>query len=142
MTGALTRLKHRAPRGDERGAISLFVAVAAASLILIVGLVVDGGGKLRALNHAEASAQEAARTGAQAVNAGMAISGGGIRLDKNAAQAAASKYLSQAGVSGTVGWADDRTIVVSVTEHYSPVFLPGSWSVTGHGQAKLIVQGG
>ncbi len=136
------RPRPRPARDGERGSISLFVAVAAVSILLVVGLVVDGAGKLRALNHAQASAQEAARTGAQAVNAGQAIAGNGITLDRNAAQNAASAYLRQAGVTGTVSWTGNGSIVVDVTERYTPFFLPGDMTVTGHGSATLIVQGG
>ncbi|MFJ9461033.1 pilus assembly protein TadG-related protein [Kitasatospora sp. NPDC101447] len=136
-----TRLSRRRARGD-RGSISLFVAVAAAALMLLIALVIDGAGKLRALNHAESSAQEAARTGAQAVNAGQAISGGGITIDRNAAQNAAVAYLRSAGVTGTVSWGGDGSIIVTVTETYTPYFWPGDMTVTGRGSAALIVQGG
>ncbi|MDH6130507.1 pilus assembly protein TadG-related protein [Kitasatospora sp. GP82] len=141
MTGAIARL--RARRGHpEEGSITLFVAVAMVCVFLVIALVVDGGGKLRALNHAQASAQEAARAGADTVNTGQAISGDGITIDREAAQRAATAYLAHAGVTGTVSWGGDGSIVVDVTEIYTPVSWPGTAAVTGHASAKLIVQGG
>ncbi|MER5352603.1 hypothetical protein ABT093_20000 [Kitasatospora sp. NPDC002551] len=134
----ILRARHR--RGDK-GALSLFVAVAAASLFLVVAFVYDGSLKLSALNHAESAAQEAARAGAQSVNPGRVIAGEGITIDRNAAQAAALAYLKSAGTSGTVSWSGD-SIVVSVTETYSPVLWPSSSTVTGRGSATMIVQGG
>lgn len=132
----------RSGQARDRGSVSLFVAVCAVTILMVLALVVDGGGRLRALNHAEATAQEAARTGAQAVDAGQAISGDGIRLDRAAAEAAARRYLAQAGVDGDVAWSDDLTLAVTVRETYTPVLLPGQATLTGHGSASLIVRGG
>ncbi|WP_063749032.1 pilus assembly protein TadG-related protein [Streptomyces sp. NRRL B-24484] len=146
MTGATARLRARitarlTARPDE-GAITLFVAVAIVSVFAVIALIVDGGGKLRALNHAQAAAQEAARSGANSVNVGRAISGDGITVDREAAQRAAYAYLSQAKATGTVSWAGDGSIVVDVTETYHPIFWPGTPAVTGHASATLHVQGG
>ncbi|WP_153470657.1 pilus assembly protein TadG-related protein [Streptomyces kaniharaensis] len=135
-------LRSRRRARSDRGSISLFVAVSAATIMLLIAFVIDGAGKLRSLNHAESAAQEAARTGAQAVNAGQAISGGGITIDRNAAQNAALSYLRSAGATGTVTWGAGGSINVAVTETYHPYFWPGDMTVTGHGSATLIVQGG
>ena len=40
-------------RDDDRGAIALFVVVFTLALLAAVGLVVDGGGKVRALQRAD-----------------------------------------------------------------------------------------
>jgi hypothetical protein len=129
-------------RRDD-GSMSLFVLVTVVGLFAVAALVVDGGGKLRALNNAEGVANEAARAGGQAVDAGKAISGEGITVDRNAAVAAARSYLAQAGVSGTVRVsADGASLQVTVIENYSPLFLPGgNWSVTGKGNADLVYRG-
>lgn len=47
-------------RGD-RGGIAVFVAICTVVLLAIAGLVLDGGGKLRATERADALALEAAR---------------------------------------------------------------------------------
>jgi hypothetical protein len=127
----------------ERGSVSLFVVGAIVAVFAILALVVDGAGQLSALNKAQATAQEAARAGADTVNASQAISGQGIAIDRNAAQAAATAYLAQAGMSGTVSWAADGSIVVDTTQTYTPVLWPtGPHTVTGHASAQLVVQGG
>ncbi|MFD8882100.1 hypothetical protein ACFV0H_06200 [Streptomyces erythrochromogenes] len=139
---ALTPRIRRALR-DDRGAMSLFVLVTIVALFLVAALVYDGAGKLRALTHAEGVAHEAARAGGQAIDAGKAISGGGVSVDRNAAVAAARTYLSREGVSGTVTVSEDGgSLQVTVTESYHALFLGGaSGSVTGHGSANLVYRG-
>ncbi|WP_328373185.1 hypothetical protein OG800_49835 (plasmid) [Streptomyces sp. NBC_00445] len=120
--------------------MSLLVLGTVVGLFAIAALVIDGGGKLRTLNHAEAVANEAARAGGQAIDAGKAISGEGITVDRNAAVAAARAYLARAGVSGSVQISDDgAALMVTVHEAYTPVFLLG-WdgTVTGTGSADLV----
>lgn len=132
----------RALRAD-RGSMSLFALVTIVALLAIAALVIDGGGKLRARTHAEGVASEAARAGGQAIDAGKAISGQGISVDRNAAMAAARTYLRRAGATGSVQIGEDgQSLEVTVTETYDPLFLGGgNWSVTGHGSADLVYQG-
>jgi hypothetical protein len=132
----------RALRND-RGSMSVFVLVTVVALFAVAALVYDGAGRLRALTHAEGVAQEAARAGGQAVDAGKAISGGGVTVDRNAAVAAARTYLSRENVSGSVSVSEDGgSLEVTVTESYHAVFLGGaSGSVTGHGSANLVYRG-
>ncbi|MFD0437266.1 pilus assembly protein TadG-related protein [Streptomyces chartreusis] len=139
---ALTRRIRRALSND-RGSMSLFVLVTVVALFLVAALVYDGAGKLRALTRAEGVAHEAARAGGQAVDAGKAISGGGVSVDRNAAVAAARTYLNREGVSGTVSVSEDGgSLEVTVTESYHALFLAGaSGSVTGHGSANLVYRG-
>ncbi|MEU6346246.1 hypothetical protein ABZ883_35445 [Streptomyces sp. NPDC046977] len=132
----------RPARGD-RGGVAVFVAICTMALLAIAGLVLDGGGKLRATERADALAVEAARAGGQALDPAGAITGTVIRVDPAAAQAAATEYLRQAGVHGTVTLSPDRsqlTVVVDTT--YATRFLPvigiASMDVTGHGTATLL----
>ncbi|MFD6967199.1 pilus assembly protein TadG-related protein [Streptomyces sp. NPDC059949] len=142
MKPALAERVRRACLSD-RGSMSLFVLVTIVALLAVAALVVDGGGKLRARTHAEGVAHEAARAGGQAIDAGKAIAGGGVSVDRNAAVAAARSYLSSAGVSGTVNVSEDGgSLQVTVNENYQPLFLgSGSWSVTGQGRASLVYRG-
>ncbi|MGW7196204.1 TadE/TadG family type IV pilus assembly protein [Streptomyces chryseus] len=135
-------LSQRWWRRDE-GSMTLYVLVTIVALFAIAGLVIDGGGKLRARTHAEGVAHEAARAGGQAIDAGKAIAGDGITVDRNAALAAAHTYLTRAGVQGTVRVSEDgATLEVTVSETYDPVFLTGGgWSVTGRGSADLVYRG-
>jgi Flp pilus assembly protein TadG len=134
------RLTHL--RRDD-GGIAVYTAIVSIVLLGIIGLVLDGGGKMRATERADSLAMEAARSAGQALDPAAAITGTDYRVDPQAAQAAAYAYLHQAGVSGTVSISADRTtITVTVSETYSTKFLPvvgiGSMPVTGHGTAKLL----
>ncbi|MEU0186731.1 hypothetical protein ABZ312_37105 [Streptomyces sp. NPDC006207] len=129
-------------RGD-RGGIAVFVAICTVAQLAIAGLVLDGGGKLRATERADALALEAARAGGQALDPAAAVTGTAIRVDPAAAQAAATEYLRQAGVHGTVTVSPDRSeLTVTVDTTYATRFLPiigiGSMDVTGHGAATLL----
>ncbi|MEV6581454.1 hypothetical protein AB0M92_25200 [Streptomyces sp. NPDC051582] len=145
MTPARFALGPRIRRAlrNDRGSMSVFVLVTVVALFAVAALVYDGAGRLRALTHAEGVAQEAARAGGQAVDAGKAISGGGVTVDRNAAVAAARTYLSRENVSGSVSVSEDGgSLEVTVTESYHAVFLGGaSGSVTGHGSANLVYRG-
>jgi Flp pilus assembly protein TadG len=128
----------------ERGALSLFTAITMVGIFAVLTLVVDGGGKLQALSHAEATAQEAARTGAESLNIGQAIAGQGITIDPATAVTAARTYLREVGVTGTATYnqATD-TLDVDVTAHYTPLFnFFGASTVTGQGSATLVYQAG
>lgn len=138
----MTPLSPRAPSG-ERGSVAVFSVVVLLGLLAMVGLVVDGGGKVRALQQAEAVAAEAARAGGQAVRVGSVYQAGGpAQVDPQRARAAALNHVSAAGMSGTATVTADATrIRVSATATYEPVFLGllgiGTQTVTGDGEADL-----
>ncbi|MGI5255619.1 TadE/TadG family type IV pilus assembly protein [Actinacidiphila glaucinigra] len=139
----MTRAAPRSAGRGDRGGVAVFVAICTVVLLAIAGLVLDGGGKLRATERADALALEAARAGGQALDPADAVTGTAIRVDPAAAQAAAMDYLRQAGVHGTVTVSPDRirlTVVIDTT--YATRFLPvigiGSMDVTGHGTATLL----
>ncbi|MBO4259495.1 TadE/TadG family type IV pilus assembly protein [Streptomyces griseorubiginosus] len=133
---------HRTLR-DDRGGVTVFVAVCVIALIGIIGLAVDGGSKMRATERADYVAGEAARAGGQAIDPAEAIKGTAITVNPQDAQAAAQAYLRSAGATGTVSVSGDgKTLTVVVTSTYDTKFLSvvgiGSLSVTGHGKATLL----
>ncbi|MFI2373173.1 TadE/TadG family type IV pilus assembly protein [Streptomyces sp. NPDC018833] len=135
----------RSPSGvkDDRGSISIYAAIVLVGLIVMIGIAVDGGGKMRATERADALAQEAARAGGQELDAGDAITADRIAVDPTAARAAALDYLRQAGARGTVTVSDDgKTLTITVDGEYRTRFLPvigvTGMSVTGHGSATLL----
>jgi len=91
------RLARLAVAGRERGALSLMVVVLFGALILMAGIVVDGGAQLTAYENAEALAQEAARAGATSVDASSAYRTGAFVVVAQQSQAAVSDYLATAG---------------------------------------------
>lgn len=151
MNAGLNRLSgrlHAARRtgagdGGEGGSASVFLLITLTGLLLIVGLVADGGLKLRATQRADAVAAEAARAGGQSIDLPTAVSSAAVRVDRQRAANAANAYLATTGHTGTVGIADDgTTLTVSVTITSPTAFLNligvSSMTVTGHGQATLI----
>jgi Flp pilus assembly protein TadG len=127
----------------DRGGVTVFVAVCVLALLGIIGVAVDGGGKMRATERADFIATEAARAGGQAIDPAEAVPGTAITVDPQAAQAAAQAYLRTAGAAGTVGVSGDgKTLTVTVTGSYDTKFLPvvgmGSLAVSGHGKATLL----
>lgn len=145
---ALQRLRGHLAAGErEMGSMSIFYAVAALCIFLVIGLVADGGGALNAAARADDVAQEAARAGGQQIDPGEAIPGEAVVVDPAAAARAARAYLSREDVTGTVAVSGDgTTITVTVTDSYPTTFssLVGytSIGVTGKGTAHLIHQGG
>jgi Flp pilus assembly protein TadG len=133
----------RRARFDDRGGVTVFVAVCVVALLGIIGVAVDGGGKLRATERADFLAGEAARAGGQAIDPAKAISGQAVAVEPRDAVAAAQAYLRSAGAVGTVRVSGDgRTLTVNVSGTYDTKFLPvvgiGSLPVTGHGTATLL----
>lgn len=133
------------PPRDERGSTALFYVVIVFALFATIGLVVDGGGKIRALQQADSVAYEAARAGGQAVQGPEAVQGNGATIDAGKARSAAQSYLSAAGVRGSVDIVDGTRLRVTTTTHYEPIFLGligAGNTMTTHGTAEVrLVQG-
>jgi hypothetical protein len=127
-------------RAHDEGAVSLFVIVLAVALLAAVGLVVDGGGKIRALERADESAREAARAGTQMLEVPAAVRGESVTVEPAAAARAARSYLAAAGAEGTVS---GSTVTVSTRVVYQPVFLGfvgvGPVTVTGEASARPVM---
>lgn len=129
-------------RDDERGSITPFFVVLVPALVLIIGLVVDGAGKIQANENAQAIASGASRAAANAV-ASQVVVNGGLSLDNNRAQIAATDYIEASGMTGTVSVVGNR-ISVSVETSYATKFvsiigiatLPAEASAT----AEIITQ--
>jgi Flp pilus assembly protein TadG len=140
MTHIANRLRKH---GDDRGSISLFVVVIVLGLMLMIGLVVDGGGKIRAIQRADSVAAEAARSGTQAIQAGTAIRGNGAQPDPAQAQQAAQTYLTAAGVPGTTT-VSGNTLTVTTTITVDTIFLNlvGVNALTGEGHATATLSRG
>jgi hypothetical protein len=129
----------------DRGSATAFLAVAVMALLLMAGLVVDGGGKVRAAQRADRIAAEAGRAAGQQIDLPLAVSGERPRVAPAAAVEAARAYLRQADVTGEVAVsADRREITIEVTTVTSTVFLGlvGVDELTAHGSATVeLVRG-
>jgi hypothetical protein len=130
-------------RRQDEGRVALLVIVLTVAVLAMIGLSVDGGGKIRALQRADNLAAEAARAAGQALHGPQAVQGGPKVIDPAAAVAAAHAYLAAAGVAGRVTvWPDRRHVTVTVTITYRTVFLPligiSTLTATRHATAVLV----
>lgn len=126
----------------ERGSVSVWMATALFVMVIMVGLAVDLGGRVYAMQRAQTVAAQAARAGGQQLVPAEAIRGQRPRADPGPATAAAQDYLAAAGVPGQVGLQTADTIVVSVTDTYTTKFLGiigiDQLSVTGHAESRMV----
>ncbi|MFE5484115.1 TadE/TadG family type IV pilus assembly protein [Streptomyces sp. NPDC056527] len=134
-------------RRRDRGSMSTFFAVSSLAILMVMGLLIDGGGALNAANRATSIAQEAARTAGQQLDPAQAIEGTAITIDPDAAVGAAQDYLSAAGVQGSVEITDGgQSLTVTVNDSYDTYFAQflgaATISVTGTAKAHLQTQAG
>lgn len=138
-------LRRLARSGWDSGKVTVFFAVIAPAWIAMLGLVIVGGGRIRAYQRADNVAAEAARTAGQAIDPASAIRGGPKVIDGTQARAAALDYLNAVGATGTVTIAPDRqhlTVTATIT-YVNPSglgFLGGpTWRANGVATATLLV---
>jgi Flp pilus assembly protein TadG len=88
MTGPRSqpsRSSPSSPAGRDRGTISIFTAIFTLSVILLAGLLVDGGLAIHARERAYDIAEQAARAGANDIDENSLRSTGNIRIATNTA---------------------------------------------------------
>jgi hypothetical protein len=127
-------------RSDE-GSVTVFVVGLTLALMMVAGLVYDGGRILAARRQAHDLAGNAARAAAQAVDLDALRSGTPVELDPPAAQVAAEDYLATTGHSGEVlVTADTVEVHVTITTPMVLLQLAGisERTVTASGEARLI----
>jgi len=102
----------------EDGFATVFTVIIVVALLVLAGLVFDGGramdGRVTALDEA----QEAARAGAQQIDLPTFRATGTAILNDNAAVTAAENYIASIGDTGTATVTGD-TVTVTVT-HIEP----------------------
>ena len=117
------------PRPEE-GALTAFVAVVAVALVMVTGMVYDGGRIVAAQARARDLAGTAARTGAVEVDVEATRELGGPLLDPDRAVRAAEGFLADAGYHGSAR-VDGATIWVTVSLRQPMSILPiGERTVT------------
>lgn len=130
-------MRGRSKRHDERGSTTILIAALGLALLMAAGLAVDGGRKLGALSEARNIADNAARAGAQMVDADTYRATGTPILDPAAAVARSNDYLARHGHSGTVT-VDGATVTVTVTIQVPTRFLPGPFVVSATESATAV----
>ena len=88
----------------DRGSITAYLLIMTVALVLLAGLVLDGGAALTAHGTAADTAQQAARAGADALDdtSLRATTPAGLVTNPAAARAAAAAVLGAADVTGEV----------------------------------------
>jgi Flp pilus assembly protein TadG len=142
MSGRTINLDRQVGSDREAGSVTLFFVVAALALFVMVGLVVDGGTKIRAAQQADGLAEEAARAGGQQIAVPAAVRGNRITADPRAAVRAAENYLQDNDIVGSAHLADGGQLVVVAVSMTRPTVFLGllgvdSMTVQGHAQARL-----
>jgi Flp pilus assembly protein TadG len=127
----------------EHGRVSVFLAIALAGVLILIGMVADGGARLRAMQRADNIAAEAARAAGQGIDGGKAIPGGDKELDPELASQAAREYLAAAGVPGTAvvdEGGQQVTIEVTITRDTAMLSLIGINTIQVTGRATAVLR--
>jgi Flp pilus assembly protein TadG len=126
---------------DERGAITVWVAMAISILVLVIGITVDLTGQVNAQQHSFEMAQQAGRAAANQVATSQVMAGDNPTIDISAASTAAASYLTAAAVEGEVTVTGPTSLHVHVTTVYQPRFLGsvgvGAKTVSGDTDVEL-----
>jgi len=118
--------------------VTAFVVSFTMTMVLFIGLVLDGGYTLAARREAIDEADGAARAAAQAIAAPTRSSGMAV-IDPGPAQAAVDSFLAPTGHVGSASVSGDRvTVTVSFPQRMYILGAGGllSVKVTGRGTAR------
>ena len=124
-------------RRDESGQLSAFVAILILPLMAVAGLVYDGGSVMAAHQEAITEAFQAARAGAQVLDANALRQAGAVAVDPVQARSAALAYLATLGRTGTVSVSGaEVTVKVSFTHPLAILSAVGVGPVSVSGTAS------
>jgi hypothetical protein len=126
---------------EQRGmSVSVFVSVVVVALLLVAGLVIDGGRKSAAQRIVQVAAADAARAGQDACAASR-LAGA---ASAGTCLAAARARLEGVGVAGTVSLSDPVTIRVETSARVPTVFLSlmgiTELAASGAAEARLFAR--
>ena len=120
--------------------MTAFFTVLVTALFAVAGLVVDYGGALQTKREAIDQARHAALAGAGQTSL-VGLRTGQYRIDPQRAEAAARRFLDEAGAVGSIDATPDQ-VTVRVTAHRSTAFLrlfgADQIAVAGTGQARAL----
>jgi len=129
----------RSADGVDAGQVTAFVVVIFAALVLLAGLVLDGGLTLAARERALGEAEQAARAGAQAINLAVYRRNGTVVLDPAQAVADAQSYLSAIGGQGTAQVTGNVvTVTVTIVQRTQILDAVGLSAITVHATASAV----
>src|SRR6266545_1132028 len=128
-TGRPARRRLRLPpcRGDD-GLATVWMVFTVFLVVILAAVIFGGGVIFAARTHGYDLAQQAARAGAQQIDAATYRTSGVLRLDPARAATAARQFLAAAGATGTVT-VNAARITVTATSH-QPTPMLASFGVT------------
>ncbi len=133
-------------RGErERGSATLFTIGFAVMLLVMAGLVVDGGLAINARQRVADDVEQAARAGSQNLDLNVLRNQGLVRINPAAADAAAADFLRGRGypASGIQVSATPLQVTASATIQHPTALLSlifiDHFTVTAQGQARPAV---
>ena len=139
----MTRL--RRSLGDDTGAVSVFVIGLVLVLMVVAGLVVDGGRAINARSALADDAEQAARAGANQIDENQLRLTGDVRIDPHAARIGAAEFLAVRGYGPeqvTVD-ADATQVHVSLTRvvptQLLSLIMINDFTVDGEATARAAV---
>ncbi|WP_029287100.1 pilus assembly protein TadG-related protein [Cellulomonas sp. HZM] len=138
-------LRERARVSGDRGAASVFVIGLIFALMVLAGLVVDGGRAVNGRAAALDDAEQAARAGANEIDEGLLRSTGQVRIDTADAERSARAFVVARGYAAddVHVTANDRTVTVRVQDEVPTALLSligvNSFNVTGTATARAAV---
>ena len=109
----MRRLRERL--ADDTGAVSVFVIGLVLVLMVVAGLVVDGGRAVNARAALADDAEQAARAGANQIDENVLRASGDVRIDPVAARRAAAEFLAVRGYGPEQVTVDADAIEVHVS---------------------------
>lgn len=128
---------------NDRGSITIFVAVLGVAFLMAAGLALDGGRRLGAISEARDLADNAARSCAQAVDEAHLRETGERILLPAEGSARAAAYLGGTRGSGSATIRDGTVCVVTVRVSVKKTFLPGgAWTVSATEEAEALENAG
>lgn len=144
----MTRLRLVVARGRDRGTIALYTVLFTPIVFVLAGLLVDGGLAIHARQRAADMAEQAARAGANQIDADRLRETGEPVLDPGRARTAACDLLAsyQDQVSASHCDADEQEVAVSVQITVRPQLLgiiPGfsEFQLTSGATARPVTGG-
>lgn len=133
-------LIRRRRKSNEAGSISGMFVVLAVSVVLMVGLVVDGGRLMTSRRDAIDAANEAARAAAQSVSESTYATTGSIEIDQSTARVRAEAVAKASHVTITYFNTDNGRVTITVTREVKLPMLAllgvPRRTVTAHGKSE------
>ncbi|MFF0518832.1 TadE/TadG family type IV pilus assembly protein [Actinomadura nitritigenes] len=145
---ARTRARLSSQGGADRGTIAMYTVLFTPIVLMLAGLLVDGGLAIHARQRAADMAEQAARAGANQIDTEALRTTGEPVLDPGRARAAACDLLGDFGtqVAASRCDADQQQVTVSVEITVKPQILGivpgfGSFTLTSTETARPVTGG-